>query len=385
MAVRPKERGRDPRWRWSPLGRQRGDPQPPEADPSPEIDFLQPGTGGNAPESPDSSLVNINPGVSTGIVLGHGVATSTSLSHSSQSIEASQAQIPEGSRPVAKKLFRVLYLFAGRHRKASVQSFLACLCKRHGLQLHMQEFDFLRSPKHDLTRLKLQSRLRSKIASCFYHLVLSSPPCNTFSRARENPPGPKPMRSATHLRGFPWLRGNRKRLAEIGTTLADFSLDAIETQAHTGGMMLMEHPEDLGKCRNGNVPASVWRFPAAKRISQIPGCTWIGVRQSDYGTPYAKPTRLLGRMKGMEALGFLGPPEFDAQGFYKGPIPQGGAHQVQLVGRTADGFRTGPTAAWPPRLCEAIAKIAVEAAKQGEGGGLVCGSWGRAAGGKRGG
>ena len=79
---------------------------------------------------------------------------------------------------------RVLYLFAGLHRKAFVKCFLLKLCMQHNISLDMHELDFIRSPKNDLTQQKLKKKLRDNIKSCFYYLVLSSPPCNTFSRAQ---------------------------------------------------------------------------------------------------------------------------------------------------------------------------------------------------------
>ena len=38
-----------------------------------------------------------------------------------------------------------------------------------------------------------------------FDAVVISPPCNSFSRARQTYPGPKPVRNAAHPWGFPWF------------------------------------------------------------------------------------------------------------------------------------------------------------------------------------
>ena len=84
----------------------------------------------------------------------------------------------------------------------------------------------------------------------------------------------------------------------------------------------------------------------------------MGLRQSDFGTAYAKPTRLLIKLDvDFEELIFSGAPVFDNDGYYLGPIPQDTSLKpaASLVKRKGDSaFRTTGTAAWAPLLCKSL-------------------------------
>ena len=140
----------------------------------------------------------------------------------------------------------VLYLFAGEQRKSDVASFL----KGHGWKVI--EYDILRNKNHDLTKASLRARLLGQIQKGMYNAVIASPPCSTFSRVTyANSNGPKPARSLQYPRGFPWIRGERRRIIEIGNQLADFAFEALLEQSRQGGIGVMEFPEDLGSIKSG--------------------------------------------------------------------------------------------------------------------------------------
>ena len=74
--------------------------------------------------------------------------------------------------------------------------------------------------------------------------------------------------------------------------------------------------------------------------------------QSAFGTDSPKPTRFLMRIFApLHPAMYSGPPQFDAQGWYAGPLPRqpGGA---PLIGKDNGVFRTAQSAAWPPALCK---------------------------------
>ena len=108
----------------------------------------------------------------------------------------------------------VIYLFAGKQRKADIGEFLKAAEQRGLIKLQLKEFDIERQSDHDLTNQDLWSEIFTLIESGNW-VVIVSPPCNTFSRARFQflrHPGPKPVRNRTWPRGFPWLSG-RDRVA----------------------------------------------------------------------------------------------------------------------------------------------------------------------------
>ena len=123
---------------------------------------------------------------------------------------------------------------------------------------------------------------------------------------------------------------------------------------------LWEHPEDLGRTRNGE-PASVWQLPETRAIATDEDFITVAGHQCQYaGVDRKKPTRLLGNIPGLRAFGRTGLPCFDTSGWYKGPLPHscGHNHSQKMIGRTAEGgFHTSPTAAYPEAMCQWIANI----------------------------
>ena len=118
------------------------------------------------------------------------------------------------------------------------------------------EFDIERSPEHDLTDEKLWERIGDLLKEGDWVLIVS-PPCNTFSRARFQlqHPGPKPLRNVTWPRGFPWLKNRDMQKVEEANLFVDRCLAACEIAAEFGGVFLLEHPEDIGVVR-GERPCS---------------------------------------------------------------------------------------------------------------------------------
>jgi site-specific DNA-cytosine methylase len=93
---------------------------------------------------------------------------------------------------------RALYLFAGPKRKSTIGPLL----RKAGWEV--VEVDILQGGKdHDLTRQVVQEKLLQKIASGYFDLILTSPPCDTFSRVKyANSWGPRPTRSMRFRRRF---------------------------------------------------------------------------------------------------------------------------------------------------------------------------------------
>ena len=120
-----------------------------------------------------------------------------------------------------------MYLFAGRQRHSDIGSFLKKVSQSKGLRLELMEFDIERSPEHDLTDEKLWERISDLLKEGDWVLIVS-PPCNTFSRARFQlqHPGPKPLRNVTWPRGFHWLKNRDMQKVEEANLFVDRSLGA---------------------------------------------------------------------------------------------------------------------------------------------------------------
>ena len=261
---------------------------------------------------------------------------------------------PASIRATMTKKPCALYLFAGVQRQSDIA---ACL-RRMGWEV--TELDIIAG--HDLSRKTAQDKWRQLISSNCFQALISSPPCDTFTRVQwANDYGPRPLRSFLHKEGFPWLVGDRKHRAHIGTILGHFNFECIQLQAsQKPGFVFMEFPEDLGAIRggkhHGQRPASLWQWPAMHSLRADLRFTELGILQSDFSANYLKPIRLLVKGHLSPHIGlFLGPPRYDPEGFYLGPIPQRSAKDLGLTtlarkaGETT--FRTSGTAAWPADLC----------------------------------
>jgi len=102
-----------------------------------------------------------------------------------------------------KRILRVCYIFAGEERYAEMGNALRRLAGNDVL-VSMEEHDILRHKRTDLLDKKEQTAILDKIEKGAYDVVISSPPCETFTRAKHtNRFGPPPLRSFFHPYGFP--------------------------------------------------------------------------------------------------------------------------------------------------------------------------------------
>jgi hypothetical protein len=248
-----------------------------------------------------------------------------------------------------------------------MRHYLHQFCKRSNITLKLVELDILRNARVNFALDSVRSFYLSKIQAGEFDLVLSSPPCSTFSRAPwANLWGPKPIRSFKHPRGFTNLKWSQRMMAKLGNVLADFSFQALAYQSsQSPGFFLKEQPEDLGALKSGpwigQRPASVWQFQQHADLLQQPNVRSIAIFQSDFGASYPKPTRLLLNLSDLsEASFYQGLPSFDEQGFYTGPLPKCTSATSTLKRKSSSSpFATTGTAAWPPKLCNWIAESSV--------------------------
>ena len=145
--------------------------------------------------------------------------------------------------------------------------------------------------------------------------------------------------------------------------LVDFTATALAEQLQNEpGLVILEHPEDLGKVGK-DVPGSIWQFESIKELTSQHNVVTGAIRQSDFGTAYQKPTRLLGRLPGLSEHMHEGWPTSDDVGHYAGPLPKFSGTSTRLIGRQGAAFRTTDTAAWPESLCHLLAQLAVAAVR----------------------
>lgn len=191
----------------------------------------------------------------------------------------------------------VLYVFAGKERQADVRSHLEDLQQQFNFLLTIKEVDIVRDPALDVTDKKLIDSLLLEIDSRVFDVIIVTPPCNTFSRARSSGrPGPKPLRSAHFPWGFPWLTGSRHHSCELGNYFVKTSWLLIQRAQGAGIPHFMEHPEDLGATSAGHRPGSIWQFPEQRQLlKETQASTWA-VYQCHFGADSPKPTRFMSNL-----------------------------------------------------------------------------------------
>ena len=251
---------------------------------------------------------------------------------------------------------KALYMFAGPKRRGDVSQFL------RAWRWEIIELDILLHASHDLSARKNQETWRRRTENNEFTAIVISPPCDTFTRVMfSNTNGPAPLRCFDEPRGYSWLMGARLQKAKLGNILTDFTMEILLIQLNKApGLIFVEFPEDLGSIRNGPNkgvrPASIWQWPPMSKIRSLPGVTEAGILQSDFEAGYLKPTRVMFKGQLAPATFYPGPPTFDAEGNYLGPIPHKNAQSLGLITlarqKSDSTFRTTGTAAWPPKLCK---------------------------------
>ena len=208
---------------------------------------------------------------------------------------------------VSTAAIRFLYIFAGLPRKGDVSHALRELTAKLRLSLTVEEFDIERGQDvlSDSVWLPLMRRVKH---GEFTH-ILCSPPCHTWSRAPwSNNAGPKPLRSAEWLEGFPWLRGLDKKKVDQGAELIRRTLQVIQLAHEVGVPWLIEHPEDLGPTPRGT-PASIWTWETSRTVFNRLQASAVALFQCAFGSDFRKPTRLAGTWHNLPQLGFSGWPK----------------------------------------------------------------------------
>lgn len=265
-------------------------------------------------------------------------------------------------------VFLVLYCFCGEERRGDVKEWLLHWLPSD-ISLQMTEIDLARDGTSNLNDPGLQERVLQLIET--HHFVLSTPPCNTFTRlVWSNRNGPGPLRSHQWQRGYPWLEGWQRNKIQEHNSLVDFTF-LVFKKVHEQSLKRFcigfgEHPEDLGRVLPWDPtswPASIWHWPQMEDLMAL-GWQSGALHQSPYGADTLKPTRLIYNLHTFDDMVHLGHPEFDDNDKYVGPLPPGknpsDYTMVRKQGETGP-FRSAKASAYPSAMCSDIAQKAVTA------------------------
>ena len=267
---------------------------------------------------------------------------------------------------------RVLYVFAGKQRQSDVGHHLRRMQEQNLIALNLLELDLLRSPDHDVLQADFWADTMQKVDSGHYNVVIMTPPCNTHSRARHSQsPGPKPLRSKRYPKGYPWLEGRQLATVQQANAFVSMTWDTCRRAHLAKAAFLVEHPEDLGATKDGELPASIWSEQDCWTVAEETMAETAAFFQCPFGANTSKPTRILTTLPLLApdypALTFNSWPIFSKQGGYRGPLPKRCGHRHKgLLGKQdpSGPFLTSAAAAYPPAMCKWIATMIVAFCKQ---------------------
>ena len=159
------------------------------------------------------------------------------------------------------------------------------------------------------------------------------------------------------------MKHKDRKKAEEGTLLAEKAWDLIQLAEQINSYFLAEFPEDLGQTSNGT-PASFWQMQQFQDTLALEGACTFAIFQCEFGALTPKPTRFVTSLKHFSGNTFAGPPHFDKNWRYLGPLPTScphpGAHEA-LIGTDESGvWKTGPAAHYPGPLCKFLADAIVQ-------------------------
>jgi hypothetical protein len=258
-----------------------------------------------------------------------------------------------------------MYVFAGSQRKNDVGGHLKLLQTESGFVMTLKEVDILRGDGNDVTNTEHWDGLMMELKSGNFDVLIITPPCNTFSRARNTPGGPPPLRSKEWPWGFPWLAQKHLADCELGNTFLRKTYEACRIAHAADCAYLVEHPEDLGCTRSGDHPASIWAMQDTFDLQKDTSAATAGLFQCAFGAETSKPTRLLSTLGMKHHALSHGWPTFGPHGAYRGPLPLHCGHMhTPLLGRSNRVFVTAAAAAYPGDMCLWIANMVLEFCRQ---------------------
>jgi len=242
----------------------------------------------------------------------------------------------------------ILHAFSGRRRQGDFQFFLDAITGAHpGIVIHTLSVDIILDSRWgDVSDESVQNFWISAAQRGWVVAFLGGPPCETWSRAREQSlgkgprKGPRVIRSAQTPWGFSCLALREIRQILVGNQLMLFCLRMMTVLYVKGGCGAMEHPARPPK----ETSASIWNTPLLNLLLQLPGFRLWEFAQGLLGAVSAKPTMILSL--NLPTLGMS-----IRQWRVVDELPK-----MASIGQGSDGkFKTMILKEYPPALCAALA------------------------------
>ena len=166
-------------------------------------------------------------------------------------------------------------------------------------------------------------------------------PCASFSRARDNPPGPPPLRSNQFPLGLAGLSKKDTFKVKVGNILMRFSVRVMNLRILLGVPMSLENHRT----------SRLWICPGALQLLRRPQVSVHVTDFCQFGMPWRKSTQFAGALVNLEPLS-----HHRCRGS-RGTCSRTGERHVVLAGTNDQGvFWTQVAEPYPHRLCRLIAQ-----------------------------
>lgn len=245
-------------------------------------------------------------------------------------------------------MFDPLAFFSGRRRQGDVQESFERLsgqsCFPHyGLSVDVViSLEWGNLLKEDVRNFFLRAIRESQVTS-----TIADPPCETWSKAREehyrHQQGPRPVRTRSTPWGLECLKLRELAQVKIGNLLLFVAIQFAYVSWCSGSLMALEHPAEP----ISDYSVSIWKLDVVKFLMMQPTVKRWRFYQGHYGAPSPKPTDIL----------LIHPPDNHRQVLESFRSQQWLPKEIS-IGRTAQGdFKTQRLKEYPIPLCQALAQL----------------------------
>ena len=253
----------------------------------------------------------------------------------------------------------VLHVFSGVRREGDLHGALLQVQPPDGTVLFPISIDIVLSSTHcDLLDPQQQKRWLNWAKDGAIYMAIGGPPCETWSISRlrwyENFEGPRPLREGTRLLDYIWaipqLRIREARQVRVANALLHFCILLFLAQVLTGGIAIIEHPDEPGP-RGMLVPPSIWILPIMQYIKSASTVFPLHIKQGYWNALSPKPTLLLVTVpdcQGSDIMKCLD--GFRVRSDLPPPLKMGKASKST--------FNTAALKRYPQALCMGMASIA---------------------------
>eukprot|EP00438_Fugacium_kawagutii_P003851 Skav230672 [mRNA] locus=scaffold2185:329965:335309:- [translate_table: standard] len=204
-------------------------------------------------------------------------------------------------------------------------------------------WDISFGPQYDLLQPANQKKILNWIMSGQVRGGHLGTPCHSFSRARDRPGGPPRLRSDQHPMGLTGLRDCDQRKVTEGNKLMRFSTSVLLAAIQLHIPFTLENPRN----------SRLWLCGSVRNVMRRRATTQVDVTFCAFGTPWKKPTKILGVHVD---LGILQP--FTCHCSKRGICGHTGKPHIPLMGLHPSGaWMTKIAEPYPLPLCRKLAQV----------------------------